>query len=248
MNQRTTRAFRVVDEAADWIVLDKPAGMQVHPSKPADLFTLWHGVKELLAYELANGGRVSIINRLDRETSGLTLVCKHTESARYFSQLMARRLVQKEYLALVWGWPEEDQFQVDAPIVRQGEFGPSRIYLKRCVHEKGAEAATSVRVEERLGSEALGRFSLVRATPLTGRTHQIRVHLAHWGYPLVGDKIYGPDEGWYLRFIETGWTEELRRALLLPRHALHSCLLEAGPHRWESPLPEDLREFWEGLR
>lgn len=248
MKRRSRKnGFRVVDESEDWIILDKPAGMQVHPSKPADLFTLWHGLRELLAYEIANGGQVSIINRLDRETSGLTLVCKNPESARYFSQLMERRMVQKEYLAIAWGWPEWEQFEVDAPIIRQGEVMASRIYLKRCVHEQGAQAVTRVTVMERFGSEATGRFCLLLAKPLTGRTHQIRVHLSHAGFPLVGDKIYGPDEEWYLRFIESGWTEELQNALLLPRHALHSFLLEAGEYRWEAPLPEDLEEFRLGV-
>ncbi len=80
--------------------------------------------------------------------------------------------------------------------------------------------------------------------PLTGRTHQIRVHLASLGHPLVGDKIYGPNEQWYLRFIETGWTPELERALLLPRHALHSARLEIeGVGKWASALPPDL-EAW----
>jgi 23S rRNA pseudouridine1911/1915/1917 synthase len=239
------RPFDVIEESEEWIVLDKPSHVQVHPSKPSDLFTLWHGVRELLAFELANGGQVSIINRLDRETSGLTLVCKTSEAARHFCQLMETRQTRKEYLAVVWGWPEDDRFRVDAPIIRQGEVAASRIYLKRCVHAKGAEALTEFVVEERFGSEKAGRFSLVRAKPLTGRTHQIRVHLSSAGYPLVGDKIYGPDEGWYLRFIETGWTAEMQEALLLPRHALHSCLLQAGEHCWQSPLPTDLREFRE---
>ena len=80
------KSIRVIDESPDWIVVDKPPFLQVHPSKPGGPFTLWDGLKELLAFELVNGGQVSIINRLDRETSGLTLVCKNAAAARkYFA-------------------------------------------------------------------------------------------------------------------------------------------------------------------
>ena len=81
------------------------------------------------------------------------------------------------------------------------------------------------------------KFALIRAIPRTGRTHQIRVHLSSLGHPIVGDKIYGPDEQLYLRFIETGWTPELQKKLLLPRHALHSAKLAIeGEHEWTSAL------------
>jgi 23S rRNA pseudouridine1911/1915/1917 synthase len=89
------------------------------------------------------------------------------------------------------------------------------------------------------------RLSVLRAWPMTGRTHQIRVHLAHAGYPVVGDKLYGPDDRHYLDFIDRGWTDEMQRALLLPRQALHSTVLEVSldgvDYRWEAPMPEDMR-------
>lgn len=241
------RAFTVIEETDDWIVVDKPPFLLVHPKKPDGPRTLWDGLRGLLAFELATGGQISIINRLDRETSGLVLVCKTAEAARRFHEAMKRRAVDKEYLALVWGWPERDEFAVNAPMLRQGEHLPTSIYLKRCVHPEGAEAVTRFRVEKRFErrTSAGNRFALVRAFPETGRTHQIRVHLAHVGHPIVGDKIYGPDERCYLEFIETGWTPSLEKRLLLARHALHSTRLRLQPEEgetleWNAPLAPDL--------
>ena len=116
------------------------------------------------------------------------------------------------------------------------------------IHPAGAPAQTEFHVERRfIKSSGTDKFSLIRAVPRTGRTHQIRVHLASIDHPIVGDKIYGPDEQLYLRFIETGWTPELEQRLLLPRHALHSAKLAiVGEIEWKSPLPVDLAEFLEG--
>jgi 23S rRNA pseudouridine1911/1915/1917 synthase len=160
---------------------------------------------------------------------------------------MQEQRIAKEYLAIVWGWPEWERNVVDAPLARQGEHVPSAIWLKQMIHPDGAPARTDFRVEQRVTRSSGERFSIIRAFPRTGRTHQIRVHLASLGHPIVGDKIYGPDEKLYLEFIETGWTPELQRRLLLPRHALHSTTLEIeGRERWTSALPSDLASFADG--
>ena len=110
---------------------------------------------------------------------------------------MMRGRIGKEYRALVWGWPDWDARTVDAPLLRQGEKRPSAIWLKRTIHPDGAAARTRLETLRRFERDG-GRFALVRAAPETGRLHQIRVHLAHAGHPVVGDKIYGPDQNCYL--------------------------------------------------
>jgi 23S rRNA pseudouridine1911/1915/1917 synthase len=245
--RRAQDNFRVVAEGADWIVVDKPAGLLTHPTRPDGAPTLWDGLRELLAYELANRGQLSIITRLDRETSGLVLLALTPERARAFGLAMQRGEIGKEYAAMVRGWPEWNTMTIDAPIIRQGEVRESPVWLRRCVDARGVEAVTEVTVERRF-ERAEGKFALVRARPRTGRTHQIRVHLAQAGYPLVGDKIYGGREGGaYLEFIETGWTPKLAAELFLPRHALHAVALEfrdaQGVRRAECGLPADLGAF-----
>ena len=238
--------FKILDETDDYIVVDKPPFLLIHPTKPNCAPTLWKQLRELLAFEIANGGQISIVNRLDRETSGLVLVAKTAAAARDFGLLMQRYKLRKEYLAIVWDWPEWEHTIVDAPLDRQSKHQPSAIWLKQTIHPAGAPALTEFQVERRFTKPTSfgDRFSLVRAIPRTGRTHQIRVHLTSLGHPIVGDKIYGPDEQLYLRFIETGWTHELEQKLLLPRHALHSAKLTIENDReWTSALPPDLAEF-----
>lgn len=226
-------------------MVEKPPFLLVHPTKPSNARTLWGELKRLLAYEIANGGQISIVNRLDRETSGLVLVAKNAKAARQFGLLMQEQRIAKEYVAVVWGWPDWELTTVDAPIARQGIHAPSAIWLKQAIHPDGAPARTDFRVERRFVHATNGeRFTVVRAIPFTGRTHQIRVHLASLGHAIVGDKIYGPNETLYLQFIEIGWTPELAKQLLLPRHALHSAMLRiGGDQQWVSPLPPDLAAF-----
>ncbi len=249
--RRAQDNFRVVAEGSDWIVVDKPAGLLTHPTRPDGAPTLWDGLRQLLAYELANRGQLSIITRLDRETSGLVLLALTRERARSFGLAMQRGDIGKEYLAVLRGWPAWDTTSVDAPILRQGEVRESPVWLRRCVDPRGAGAVTGFAVERRFERDGV-KFALLRAFPRTGRTHQIRVHAAHLGHPLVGDKIYGGREGAaYLQFIETGWTPALQRELLLPRHALHAAVLEfsdqSGARRVEGTLAPDLQEFVAGL-
>ncbi len=265
-----SQTFTIVDETEDYLVVDKPPFLLTHPTKPSDQPTLWDELRKLLAFEIANSGQVSIINRLDRETSGLVLVAKTNAAAQRFGLLMQRGRLHKEYLAIVWGSPAWEEKMVDAPLDRQGKHRQSAIWLKQAIHPAGAAARTRFRVERRFvrsigrdgppeqcassapGSKPDGccralpieKLSLIRAVPLTGRTHQIRVHLSSLGHPIVGDKIYGPNERFYLEFIENGWTATLDRQLLLPRQALHSAKLAIDDDSgWTSPLPVDLAEF-----
>jgi 23S rRNA pseudouridine1911/1915/1917 synthase len=243
---KTSLDFKIVDETGDYLVVDKPPFLLIHPTKPSAQPTLWNELRKLLAFEIANSGQVSIINRLDRETSGLVLVAKTAAAARRFGLLMQQKKLDKEYLAIVWGWPDWETKIVDAPLDRQGKHQPSAIWLKQVIHPAGAPAVTEFQVEQRFTSPPVRRtrpvarstadkFSVIRAIPRTGRTHQIRVHLASLGHPIVGDKIYGPNERLYLEFIETGWTDSLDRQLLLPRHALHSAKLAVGgEHEWQA--------------
>jgi 23S rRNA pseudouridine1911/1915/1917 synthase len=121
--------------------------------------------------------------------------------------------------------------------------------VRQVVHPGGRECRTRFRVERRFERDE-GRFALVRCFPETGRMHQIRVHLAHGGHPITGDKLYNDDGAGYIEWMKCGWTPGLRERLLLPRHALHAAglsILWRGFRRcWEAPLPQDLEDFAAG--
>lgn len=240
--------FRVIDECEDYIVIDKPAPLIVHPSNGRVEPTLLCGLESLLAFEMANGHKPAIITRLDRETSGLVLVAKHTDAARELAMNLQNRKAEKEYLAIVQGHPAWDETTLDAPIIRQGLVRESAIWLKRTVHDDGRESLTHFRCLRRW-ENARGCFSEISCLPVTGRTHQIRVHLAHLGHPIVGDKIYGAEENSFLEFIEHGWTEELRARMMLPRQALHALRLRLPWRKemreWSCPPSRDMTAFRE---
>lgn len=241
--------FRVIDESDDWIVVDKPAPLIVHPANRKPEPTLLGGLEQLLAYDLAIGSNLGIVNRLDRETSGVVLVAKTTAAAREFGGVFERREAKKEYIAIVNGWPEQDAWQCDEPIIRAGELGPSPIWVRQVVSPLGRACRTHFKVEKRF-ERGLSKFAVVRCFPETGRMHQIRVHLASGGFPIIGDKLYSREGAEYLEWMQTGWTDKLADQLWLPRHALHAASLEVSwlgsPIQWASPLAPDLQQFVDG--
>jgi len=225
----------------DWLlVLDKPAGLPVHPTARYHKGTLVTLLRERYGEDYAYPA-----HRLDRETSGL-LVCGRTaEVCRALMRSFVRSDVRKEYLALCEGWPERDAFEVDAPIAE----GTALIRIAvRIDPEKGKPARTRFSVMERFERQG-ERFSLIRAHPETGRQHQIRIHLRVAGLPIVGDKMYGPDERYFDRFSRRELDEDAWRRLRLPRHALHAARIRF-PHPatgqevdLSAPFPPDLEAF-----
>lgn len=237
--------FEVVYEDAAVLVVNKAAPLIMHPVGGKEEPSLLQGVSALLAYELACGGQVSLVNRLDRETSGLVLIAKSAAAAHELGCAMMNHAIRKTYQAIVHGHPAWQRACCAEPILRLADVAPTAVRVRQACHPEGRPCCTEVRVLRRIPARgALPSLSLVECRPITGRMHQIRVHLAHLGHPIVGDKIYGGDETRYLRFIAQGYTPELARELILPRHALHACSLSfpfAGRTiRVTSPLPAEL--------
>lgn len=238
---------RILAKGEGWAVVDKPAGILVHPTRPGGPITLRDEVAGYFAPELASGGQVSIVNRLDRETSGAVLVALNAATARHLTIAMQRREIAKQYLTLVVGWPLWTKTRVNLPTGRRvtiEQSGP--VWVEQIVHPSGMPSLTKLEVEQKLIWRGQP-ISLIRAWPETGRMHQIRVHSAHLGHPVIGDKLYMVDTSCYLDFIDQGWTPQLAERLWLPRHALHSACISfqdsSGEcHTVESPLPDDLQE------
>ena len=228
--------LRVIYEDQDLLVIDKPAGLVVHPAPGHPSGTL---VNALLAHcpDLAGIGgveRPGIVHRLDKDTSGLMVVAKNERAHQSLTSQIKERTVTKRYLALVHGELRPIQGTIDAPIGRD-----PRNRQRMGVVAGGRAASSDYTTLQRLGP-----YSLVEVQIHTGRTHQIRVHLAHVGHPVVGDPVYG----------RKGKQGEVRTGVRsLGRQFLHAAVLgfqlpSTGEYReFRCELPEDLRAVLEGL-
>ena len=210
----------IVYEDEDIIVINKPAGMPIHPS----LNNYTNSMANALAWYYQEQGKPFIFrccNRLDRDTSGLTVVAKHLVSGNILSDMVRRRDIHREYLAIVRGHVSPEAGTINAPLARK----PGTIIERTVDWEQGETAITHYRlVEEKNG------HSLVSLRLETGRTHQIRIHMKYLGYPLIGDYLYNPDMEY------------------IGRQALHSHRLSfthpitGKPMEFTAPLPKDMEK------
>jgi 23S rRNA pseudouridine1911/1915/1917 synthase len=240
----------VVYEDATLTVVNKPAGMVVHPAKGHWTGTLVNALQFHYDTLSTAGGaqRPGIVHRLDRDTTGLLLVAKADPAHKQLAQQFEQRSVHKEYLALVAGVPERDSDYIERTI---GFHPTSREKMAIRLPEDGGKAAvTFYEVMERFRG-----YALVRCKPATGRTHQIRVHLAHIGHPIIADKAYsGRDRLTLGDLIGPGASEADGESVLIDRQALHAHALRfEHPDTRQAvhltaPLPEDMTRTLEALR
>lgn len=211
----------IVYEDEDFMVINKPADMPIHPS----LNNYYNSLANGLAWYFEKQGKPFIfrcINRLDRDTSGLTIIAKHMLSGGILSSMVAERVIHREYQAIVRGKVTPEKGTIDAPIARTGDS----IIEREVDYEKGERAITHYETAAYQNDHTLLTLHLE-----TGRTHQIRVHMKHIGFPLVGDYLYNPD----MEYIN--------------RQALHSYKLEfvhpiSGENMvFTAPLPADMQQI-----
>ncbi|SRR5579871_148260 len=250
--------YRVVYEDDQVLVVSKPAPLPVHAIGAYFRNTLMY----LLRRDRPEARDFHLVHRLDSETSGLLVLVKHKKYLKSLQEQWGAKVLKlepsplegegrvrgvvKTYLAVVFGSFPTGKKSLDAPI---GPKKGSEIRMKLAVtKEEGYDSITEFELVE-----AKKGFSLVQAKPLTGRTHQIRVHLEHLGFPIVGDKLYAGNDETFLHFYENDWDDWVKGRVLLPRLALHAFKLEF-PHpvdgkrmSFEDPLAKDLKDFWDGL-
>lgn len=233
----------ILSEDEEVVAFGKPGDVVCHPSKAGPWSSLAGAVKAGLGLEKAH-----LVFRLDRETSGIVLFAKTEKAASRLQRAMQDGRIRKTYLAVVVGelrggpGAEGAEIAVDQPL---GDDEASPVFVKTCVRPDGKAARSRFRP-----LATAGGFTLAEVKIETGRKHQIRAHAQWLGFPVLGDKIYGPDARCYLDFIDKGWTPALAERLLLPRQALHCARIALegnaaglGAQAWRAPLAEDVRGF-----
>jgi len=234
--------YKILYEDDALLAISKPAPLPVHATGAYFQNTL----VAILRKDRPETRTWKLVHRLDSETSGILLMAKTAPALRTLQKQWEDRSVEKTYLAIVFGRFERKSRSIDVPI---GIPRYSRIRIKQGADPMyGKSARTDF---QRM--EVRGPYTLLKVTPHTGRTHQIRVHLEALNHPIVGDKLYSGEDETFLRFVEEGWSDFIRDRVVLHRLALHAHRLvfkhpEDGRKMvLEDPLPEDLRLFWQSL-
>lgn len=220
--------LEILYEDGDMLAIHKPAGMVVHPAVGHESGTLVNAVLYYCGDELSisNEKRPGIVHRLDKDTSGVILVAKNDKALDFLQNQFKERTIKKEYLALVEGHIQPESALIDAPIGRDVRQRKKMAVIRPNSSATSRPAQTQYKLE--MGYD---EFSLVRCFPYTGRTHQIRVHLAYIGYPIVGDDVYG----------------RRKQRLKLKRHFLHAAKItfqrpsDGETLSCEAPLPSELQ-------
>lgn len=241
----------IVQQHARYLIVHKPPGWLVHPTRPDGTFTLIDWLREQCPGEF-----LSLVSRLDRETSGLLLVARGKENASHFGKMQQRREIHKTYLAIVHGRPPAEGI-IDQPLDRLGKHQPSRIYIRQGVVPGTYPAITEFKTLGTRTHADHGEISLVEAEPKTGRLHQIRAHFDHIGNPVLNDKIYGKNDEFFINYID----KVLNYDSKIGRHCLHSSKLvfslfnPSGPEsetklavEIEIKIPEDMAEIWDAAK
>ncbi len=220
-------ALRVYYEDCDLLVIEKPAGLVVHPGNGTHDPTLIHGLLAQCSDLSGIGGvqKPGLVHRLDKDTSGLMIVAKNDAAHHALSKQFAERTVEKKYLAFVCGQPSPPFGRIETLLGRH----PRHRTQQAVVQEGGREAITTYRT-----LETNGMMSVLECGLLTGRTHQIRVHCAHIGYPLIGDSVYGNGK-WHTR-------QGLHAYRLRFQHPCQPKEINLT-----SPLPPDLQEVYQRI-
>jgi 23S rRNA pseudouridine1911/1915/1917 synthase len=221
----------IIYEDRDVVVIDKPAGLAVHPGagQPQATVAAWFAARYLDSVSVGDPDRPGIVHRLDKDTSGVLILAKTQKAYDHLKSQFERRRAHKDYLALVFGVPGEPKGRINRALLRS-KHNP----LRRTIDPAGKEAVTEWRLEEKFA-----RHALLRVWPLTGRMHQIRVHLHFLGFPIVGDALYV--------FKRQKPPHGVRRQLL---HAEKlTLMMPSGDHKtFIAPLPADFQNVLKQLR
>jgi len=251
--------YKILYEDESILVVDKPGNLPVHPSGRYFFNTLLTQLQVVNENEVDQEKKFHIVHRVDRETSGVLVMAKTKEAAASLVDQFTKRQTEKEYLAIVRGVLKKDTYSINAALAKDPR---AEISIKMHVVELGADgnplyvpkqemmpASTEIEVIERLKG-----YSIVRCKPHTGRQHQIRVHLDHIGYPIIGDKLYGAPADLFLKNIMKTISLEVAPGYFLSRHALHAAKLRlkhpatGKMMQFESSFPEELENFLKHVR